>query len=348
MKYSIVEFDPGTAPEHLLEKSLDFEDRIFREREPEDPLPLREYRRESIRGTNPRRKVLRWVVTGDVYDKQEVIGKSKIAFVTEKDTDYEAYGHIAKIDLEVDERFRRRGIGTELLGLLVQKAVEEGSVRTIETFSFQESGWRFCAKFGGRLALEAAQHRLNLAKVDWALMEAWRCEGAKRNEARGTKLRSFQAVPEEMLEEFVDLCNEIVDGVPLGELEMRVRVTPASRREAETRMGGGWYTMVSRETDGSLSGLTEVVHDPAMPYRVEQELTGVRDLRRGRGLGKWLKAEMVFFIRDQLPEARYINTGNADTNAAMVSINERMGFKRHQTERCFRFDLEALDRLLFV
>jgi hypothetical protein len=66
------------------------------------------------------------------------------------------------------------------------------------------------------------------------------------------------------------------------------------------------------------------------------------------GLGKWLKAEMMFFVRDELPEARYINTGNADTNAAMVAINERMGFKRYQTELCFRFELEALHRLVLM
>jgi mycothiol synthase len=85
-----------------------------------------------------------------------------------------------------------------------------------------------------------------------------------------------------------------------------------------------------------------------MPYRVEQGLTGVRDEHRGRGLGKWLKAETMFFVRDELPEVRYINTGNADTNAAMVSINERMGFKRCQTELCYRFELEALHRLFSV
>jgi mycothiol synthase len=348
MKYRIVAFDPGTASEDLLDKCFDFEDRMFRELDLEDPLPLRECRHESIGDTNPRRKVLRWVVIGNVDGQEEVIGKSEIVFVTEKDVDCEQYGHIAAIRLDVDERFRRRGIGTELFGLLVQKAVEERSVRTIETFSFQESGWRFCAKYGGRVALEATQRRLRLAEVDWAVMEEWRREGAKRSEEKGTRLRSFEVVPEEMLEEFVDLYNEIVDEVPLGELEMREKVTPTLRREAEARVGRGWYTKVSQEADGSLSGLTEIVHDSAMPYRVEQELTGVRGEYRGRGLGKWLKAEMIFFIRDELPEARYINTGNADTNAAMVSINERMGFKRYQTELCFRFELEALHRLFSV
>ena len=59
-----------------------------------------------------------------------------------------------------------------------------------------------------------------------------------------------------------------------------------------------------------------------------------------------MKAEMLFFVRDELPEVKYINTGNADFNAPMVSINERMGFKRHRTELCYRFELEALRLLL--
>jgi mycothiol synthase len=346
MKFRIVEFDSGAAPEDLLERYFDFEDRMFRDLEPKDPLPLRERRRKAIGDTNPQRKVFRWIVIGDMDGKKEVIGESEIAFVTEEDVDYEQYGHIAAISLGVDERFRRQGLGTALLGVLVEKAVEQGKITTIETFGFQESGWRFCDRYGGKVALEAAQNRLELAEVDWELLAKWRHEGAKRN--KRTRLIRFETVPEEMLEKFVDLYNEIVDAVPLGDLEVRERVTPASRREDEVRMGGGWYTIVSQEADGSLSGLTEIVHDWGMPYRIQQELVGVRAEHRGRGLGKWLRAEMMFFIRDALPEAEYINAGTADSNAPMVSISERMGFRRYHTEVCYRFELEALHLLFSV
>jgi hypothetical protein len=89
VKHSIVVFDPGTALEGLLERYFDFEDRMFRELETKDPLPLRERRREAIRDTNPQREVFRWIVIGDIDGKEEVIGKSEIAFVTEEDVDYE-------------------------------------------------------------------------------------------------------------------------------------------------------------------------------------------------------------------------------------------------------------------
>ena len=232
-----------------------------------------------------------------------------------------------------------------LLRALVKKAVAHKGVTTLETFSFLESGWNFCEKYGGQVALTAAQNRLRLAEVDWEMIEAWKVEGERRNASVGTTLRTFEAVPQEIMDEFVGLYNDIVDAVPLGELEMREKVTPASRREDERRakeVGWVWCTRVSQEADGSVSGLTEIVYDPGLPYRVEQELTGVRPKHRGRGLGKWLKAEMLLFVRDQFPEVKYVNTGNADTNAPMMSINERMGFRRYHTEICYRFELETL------
>jgi GNAT superfamily N-acetyltransferase len=342
MEHRIVGFDPGTAPEDQVERYLDLEDRLIRELENEDPSPLREHRRDTLGETHPQKQVYRWVAEAEFDGRQVVTARGEITFVTENDTGCRDHGQHAMIDLGVDRRFRRQGLGTELLGVLVHRAVAGGRVRAIEACRFQESGWRFCAKHGGKLALEAAQNRLSLAEVDWGMMAEWRDGGAERNRARGTQLLSFQVVPEEMLEDLMGLYNEIVDAVPLGGLEMRVRVTPESRRMDEARTGRGWYTLVSREADGTLSGLTEVVHEWATPYRVEQELTGVRNEHRGRGLGKWLKAEMLFFIRDRLPEVMHVDTGNADTNAPMISINRRMGFKRHQTERCYRFELEAL------
>ena len=61
------------------------------------------------------------------------------------------------------------------------------------------------------------------------------------------------------------------------------------------------------------------------PEHVHQDLTGVQEKYRGRGLGKRLKAEMIFQIRDNYPEAKFISTGNAMLNKEILSINQAMG-----------------------
>ena len=48
---------------------------------------------------------------------------------------------------------------------------------------------------------------------------------------------------------------------------------------------------------------------------------------RGLGLGKWLKAAMLKHVQAHCPGARWIQTNNADENAAMLGINVKMGFQ---------------------
>jgi mycothiol synthase len=349
MDSQIIEFDPTTASSGLLAKYFDLSEKLLREMDPQDPLPSRELLNARITDSSPGRQTFRWLVLADVGKSQAVVGTSSIEFVTEQEPDYKENKHIATIHIDVDPDFRRQGLGTRLLRVLVDKAVERGEITTFETFSFLEPGWSFCAKFGGMVALEAAQSRLELADVDWEMIERWQAHGRKRNESKGIVIKTFDRVPENIMDEFVDTYNYTINQVPLGGLEMRSRVTPESLREAEKQVhesGARWYTKATQETDGKISGLTEIIYYPGMPHRVEQELTGVRAEYRGRGLGKWLKADMLLFVRDTLPGVKYINTGNADSNAPMLSINQRMGFKRYQTEICYKFELERLNSML--
>ncbi len=83
-----------------------------------------------------------------------------------------------------------------------------------------------------------------------------------------------------------------------------------------------------------------------MPERIMQLLTGVKKEYRGRGVGKWLKADMLLYIRDNFSETKYIQTDNAISNAPMISINDRMGFKLNIAQTMYKFDLAKLDRKL--
>ena len=71
-------------------------------------------------------------------------------------------------------------------------------------------------------------------------------------------------------------------------------------------------------------------------------LTGVRQAYKGRGLGKMLKAEMLLYIRREYPDVKYISTGNADSNAPMLSINQRLGFKKYRPIKVYKLKLSHI------
>jgi hypothetical protein len=39
---------------------------------------------------------------------------------------------------------------------------------------------------------------------------------------------------------------------------------------------------------------------------------------------------MLLRLHEMYPEAEWVSTGNADSNAPMLAINRRLGFKRHR------------------
>jgi GNAT superfamily N-acetyltransferase len=107
------------------------------------------------------------------------------------------------------------------------------------------------------------------------------------------------------------------------------------------------HTVITREPDGVISGITDTVWAPYRRAIIHQAFTGVRPDARGRGLGKWIKAAMLLHLRDLYPEARWVATDNAGSNAPMLKINRALGFKpyRHETDYQITRD-ELAKRLL--
>ncbi|MFW9923133.1 MAG: GNAT family N-acetyltransferase [Candidatus Thorarchaeota archaeon] len=343
MSFEIRVFSPKDASEDLWNAFFDYDEKIFQEKNPGDIPPNREFEKSFMVNFSPLYDIYRWLV---FTEDSTIIGKGNLWFQNERSADYEGVKEKTYLYLSIAKEHRRKGIAKELLKVMLVKAqsLNKSIIRAEIT---GELGASFCQHLGGQLVAKRATNRLFMKEVDWDLMDQWRQTAQKK--APGIKIELFQDVPQKDLEEYCALYTEVANQAPAEDLAGEMLITPAVRRTDEEFVndkGVYWLTMITREPSGEISGLTEMFHHPDNPQIAEQELTGVKIACRGRGLGKWLKAEMLFYIRERFPTVEFIDTGNNDRNEAMLSINTRMGFKRHQTQTFFEFDLSTLRKRL--
>jgi RimJ/RimL family protein N-acetyltransferase len=348
LEYIIKQFQPEKTTDDIWEKYYQFDEEIFREKYPKDSLPDRELDKSFILDPHPHYDIYRWLVYS-TDNNQSIIGKANLWSLNKKSPDYQNVKDKINIYISVKREFRRKKIATELLKIMCTEAKKLGKKLLRAEITEHDAGIAFCEFFNGTVVARRAQNRLYLDEVNWKQMDDWMKKGKQK--ASGVTLEVFEAVPEKDLDEYCQLFTETMNQAPSEDLSGEFILTPERRRLDEktyTEKGYIWITIVSREPTGAISGLTEIFYHPNNPHFVEQELTGVSVKYRGRGLGKWLKADMLFYIRRRFPDVKYIDTGNNDINEAMLSINNRMGFKRYKSEVFYEFFIDELKKKLKI
>lgn len=329
-KYEIISFDPNRVSDKLLDSFLVFDKSITKELIPEHGLASKESRKKDLKIKDPSRDSSYWVAVLQENNKIKTVGISRLSVLNEKSPAYEQNGHIAGCSVLVLSDFSRQGIGTALLDKSVEKAKEYGFVTDLMFRTFNESGYSFLEKYGANLVLEQNRSYLNLRKVDLDLMNKWNTLGNELMKKENIRLLEIEgSIPENIIEQYASLYTEIMNQQPLGSLQLRNVTTPdvlRTRAEQMKETDQHWHTILTIEENGQISGLTEFHYSFNQPDIIFQLLTGVKEEYRKRGLGKWLKANMLLFMLKKYPNAKYIETSNTVSNDAMISINRRMGF----------------------
>jgi len=254
--------------------------------------------------------------------------------------------HMADIEIGVVPEMRRRGITTKLLVPIAEVARKENRQLLLATTDPQiPAGRRFAKRLGARKGLASQTNELDIRDLAWDVAREWLQRG--REQAGEFEIGLWEGpYPAEHAEAMVDM-KEIINAAPTDSLEIdEFRWTVEHLREEELAMaqeGAERWTIYLRDLrTGDFAGFTEVFWKPHHPERMEQGYTVVDSKYRNRGLAQWLKAEMLQRVTETRPMVRRIRTGNADSNAPMISINRRLGFKIRKSWTTWQLDLDQV------
>ena len=243
----------------------------------------------------------------------------------------------ATLSVHVAPEDRRRGHGTALLARLEAEAATRGRqvINAEASWAYEagpdgagEPGPAFAAARGYALGLGDVKRRVDLP-VDPRLLEDIADEARSHHAAY--VLRSWVGpVPDELLSGWAALTASLVTEAPTGDLEREPEVAdPSIVRESEAiiaRQGRTKFNTVALGADGEVvaySDLATTIHEPGRAY---QWGTLVRGDARGHRLGLAVKVANLRLLQHERPDIRELITYNAEVNAHMIGVNERLGF----------------------
>ncbi len=189
---------------------------------------------------------------------------------------------------------------------------------------------------------------LKREKANVALMKQWSEEAPRANPA--LRLQFWDGLPEERLQRYVDLFKQFVDDMPKdGESGIPFGMTSEElgrNLEWRRRHNHHTYTVAALDESDEMVGFSTGFFAADDPTDAHQGMTGVDRAYRGRGLSKWLKAELFFMIGNDFPGNKTMSTEMRAANEAILAINARMGYELRSKGNEFEVSVECLTRYL--
>ncbi len=265
-----------------------------------------------------------------------------------KDWEHDDNPEVGGLGVSVRAGHRSKGVGTALLAW--QTAFSQALDHTrllIHTDSRLPAGDQIAAALGAQIKTREHENRLLIADVDPELLGNWVRAGAQD----AYELVAFDGpVPQELAERYVALVL-VMNTAPRDDLKVNdFTYTVAQLREGEAQReqvgAREWNLLVRHCASGALVGVHNLYFSPDDRKKAYVGITGVVPAHRGHGFGRLLKATLTLRLLAESPEVECVVTGNADSNAAMLAINEAMGYRPHASSATWEVSREAVEQLL--
>ncbi|MEW2118159.1 GNAT family N-acetyltransferase [Streptomyces sp. NPDC005474] len=238
----------------------------------------------------------------------------------------EGQEHLAELEVCVHHAERRQGVGTRLLEAAVTAARSDGRRSVVAQAVEDSPGDRFLAERGFRRVLALTYARLVLADADFA--EITRLAELPYPDYRLTAWEG--AVPPGLARSYAD-SRRAMDDMPMEDTDFGTVVWDVDRVLAAAAAVAGrgdlLYTVAALDTkDGSVVGFSELVVPGDGRGDAQHYGTAVLPEHRGRGLGRWMKAESIRRARERHDGLTGLLTDTASGNAPMLGINDELGY----------------------
>ncbi|MGK9147382.1 GNAT family N-acetyltransferase [Plantibacter flavus] len=276
-----------------------------------------------------------------------VVGRGWLGYGAEADAT------TASVNAGVLPDARRHGIGTALLEELERRAAAAGR-HTVTTFTqhaladIPQDEPLLGASVGERVIPAGAESTRFVRARGYSLGQVERTNRCVLDEIRAelpnivaaTAERSgdeydvvhwVDRTPDQLLPSLAVAREHMATDIPAADLEVDAEVwTPERIRSRERQLAdaGDRALVVAavHRSSGAVAGYSELVLTAGKQH-AEQWDTLVLSAHRGHALGLWMKAANLLALAEHAPGRQRVYTWNADENAHMLRINDRLRFR---------------------
>jgi GNAT superfamily N-acetyltransferase len=234
------------------------------------------------------------------------------------------------LQLCVHPEQRRRGTGSALLAAALARAPQLG-VEALYAEHSTPAGAAFAARHGFAEGQRVVHSLLDLRSA--SLPEPAPPDGVRLATWLGR-------VPDEHLAAYVRGRAAMDDAPDPEGMEYPTSTAETVRAVEEAlalRQREGRVT-VALDDAGEVLSFTELRLSRGSTTSTTDD-TGTVAAQRGKGLARAVKLESLRRLRDDHPEVELVSTQNAEENAAMLHLNESLGFRRAVVKTTSMFEL---------
>lgn len=250
-------------------------------------------------------------------------------------------------NINVLRQHERKGIGTLLLKKIAECATSR-EVQEIRCWCVKQRNG-FCLQHGGTKKATLIKRAFVTNDADWQTIHEFAKPSPKNSEY---SFEFFEGYPQgqkkaqfiEAYRDFVIECYRFKADKSFDEREFAQSMERFEKIvEADKNP---LLTCFIKDKDGNFAGFTCIMVDANNSKMAYQQMTGITESHRGKGLGLRLKALASLETTKRFPGVATITTSNDDENRWMIGINEALGYKVRSHNEQYSFNVENLTKKL--